>query len=76
MLPLSTFTELFALGMNPIPVIWDLNTKQVTNYPKHETDITAGRPQLQDVERWLNNGFKNFNGIALKLYPPIWYAGL
>lgn len=70
MLPLSTFTELFALGMNPIPVIWDLNTKQVTNYPKHETDITAGRPQLQDVERWLNNGFKNFNGIALKLYPP------
>lgn len=67
---LSVFTELFALGMNPIPVIWDLQTKQVTDYPKHETDITDGRPRLQDVERWLNNGFKNFNGIALKLYPP------
>lgn len=67
---LALFTELFALGLNPIPVIWDLDTKLVTDYPKHETDITEGRPRLNDVERWLNNGFKNFNGIALKLYPP------
>ena len=69
---LSVFTELFALGLNPIPVIWDKEKRVVTDYPKHETDIDkdTGRPQLKDIERWLNNGFKNFNGIALKLYPP------
>lgn len=69
---LALFTELFALGLNPIPVIWDEKTKVVTSYPKHETDIDkdTGRPQLKDIERWLNNGFKQFNGIALKLYPP------
>lgn len=70
MLTLATFTELFALGFNPIPVIWDLEKRTVSKYPLHETDITDGRPQIQDVERWLNNGFKEFNGIALKLYPP------
>lgn len=70
MLNLQTFTELFALGFNPIPVIWDFDKRTVSKYPLHETDITNGRPQIQDVERWLNNGFKEFNGIALKLYPP------
>lgn len=70
MLNLQTFTELYALGFNPIPVIWNVEKKQVEKYPLHETDITDGKPQLHDVERWLNNGFKNFNGIALKLYPP------
>lgn len=69
---LATFTELFALGLNPIPVIWDEEKRVVTKYPLHETDIDKdfGKPQLKDVERWLNNGFKHFNGIALKLYPP------
>lgn len=69
---LALFTELFALGLNPIPVIWDVEKRVVTDYPKHETDIDkiTGKPQIQDIERWLNNGFKSFNGIALKLYPP------
>lgn len=69
---LSTFTELFALGLNPIPVIWDEQNRVVTKYPLHETDIDKnfGKPQLSDIERWLDNGMKNFNGIALKLYPP------
>lgn len=70
MLNLQTFTTLFALGYNPIPVIWDKERKIVTKYPLHETDITDNKPHLHDVERWLNNGFKDFNGIALKLYPP------
>lgn len=67
-IPLQTFTELFALGYCPIPVIWE--NGQVKYYPEHQTDITDGRVGYQDVERWLNNGFKNFNGIALKVYPP------
>lgn len=67
---LSLFTSLFALGYNPIPVIWDLPSKTVTKYPEHNDDATNGKPQISDVERWLNNGFKNFNGIALKLFPP------
>lgn len=66
----SLFAELFALGLNPIPVIWDTERKIVSKYPLHEDDVTDGKPHLKDVERWLNNGFKNFNGIALKLYPP------
>lgn len=68
--PLQTFTELFALGFCPMPVIWDIEKRIVSKYPEHQTDITDGRVTLQDVERWLNNGFKNFNGVALKVYPP------
>lgn len=67
---LSLFTELFALGLNPIPVIWDIPNKIVSKYPEHGDDATDGIPNIEDVKRWLNNGFKDFNGIALKLFPP------
>lgn len=65
---ISVFTELFALGYNPIPIIWDGN--KPVGYPEHVTDATGGKPNIEDVKRWLNNGFKDFNGIALKLFPP------
>lgn len=67
---LSVFTELFALGMHPIPVIWDVQTKQVIKHPEHIIDTKDGIPKLEDIQRWLNNGFSNFNGIALKMLPP------
>lgn len=70
MLSLATFTELFALGLHPIPVIWDINTRTVLKHPEHIVDTTDGIPSIDDVKRWMDNGLKNYNGIALKMLPP------
>lgn len=69
---LALFTELFALGLHPIPIKWDVDKKQVAEFghPEHIKDTKDGIPTIEDVKRWTSNGFKDFNGIALKMLPP------
>ena len=69
---LQRFTELFDLGLHPIPVQFNPETRQVVKYghPPHEKDVT-GRVSIQDVRRWIKKPmFKDANGMAFKLYPP------
>lgn len=69
---LALFTELFALGMHPIPIKWDADKRQVTEngHPEHIKDTVNGIPTIEDVKRWADNGMKGFNGMALKMLPP------
>jgi hypothetical protein len=68
---IQIFTDLFNIGLHPIPLIWDSKTKQATGYPEHKTDIQSkdGKPDMVDITRWFDK-LKNANAIALKLYPP------
>lgn len=70
MLSLDTFSELYSLGLHPIPVLWDLEKRTVIAHPDHNVDTVNNTPSIEDVKRWISNGLKNYNGIALKLKPP------
>lgn len=63
------FIELFKLGLKPIPLIWDAETKSATSHCIEHGKVTA--------ENYTEGTFSNFikdvsasNGIALKLFPP------
>lgn len=63
------FIELFKLGLKPIPLIWDSETKSATSHCIEHGKVTA--------ENYTEGTFSNFikdvsasNGIALKLFPP------
>lgn len=68
---IKNFSELFEIGLHPIPLTWDTKTKNALYFPDHKTDIRSldGKPDMNDISRWFNNA-KNCNGVALKLYPP------
>lgn len=68
---ISIFTDLFSIGLHPIPLKWNTETKQAEIYPDHKTDIRSldGRPDMSDITRWFQK-IQNCNGIAVKLYPP------
>ena len=68
---IKIFSDLFEIGLHPLPIFWDIEKKTATGYPEHVTDVQSGngKHDLNDVKRWLQN-ITNANGIALKLYPP------
>ncbi len=68
---ISTFADLFEIGLHPIPLTWDAETKQALFFPDHKTDIRSkdGKPDMNDISRWFSQA-KNCNAAALKLYPP------
>lgn len=68
---IQVFQDLFDLGLHPIPLLWNEQTKQADHYPPHQTDIRSGngKHNLDDVKRWLHS-ITNANGIALKMHPP------
>jgi hypothetical protein len=68
---ISIFSDLFSIGLHPIPLHWNLDKKQAEIYPDHKTDIHSldGKPDMNDITRWLKK-IQNCNAIALKLYPP------
>lgn len=68
---ISIFSDLFSIGLHPIPLTWNKKTKQAEFFPDHKTDIRSldGKPNMEDISRWFMQA-KNCNGIALKLYPP------
>lgn len=68
---IKLFSDLFDLGLHPLPIKWNAETKQAEVYPEHITDVRSGsgKHDMNDVQRWLSN-MVNANGIALKLHPP------
>lgn len=68
---LQTFSDLFSVGLHPLPLLWDEKTKLATVYPEHITDVQSGngKHDINDVIRWLDK-IKNANAMALKLHPP------
>lgn len=68
---IQIFSDLFEIGLHPIPLHWDIQKNDAAIYPEHRTDIQSGngKPDINDVTRWFNK-IQNCNGIALKLYPP------
>ena len=68
---IKLFSDLFEIGLHPLPLKWNAETKQAEVYPEHVTDVRSGngRHDMNDVQRWLSD-MVNANGIALKLYPP------
>lgn len=71
MMDIQTFSDLFDIGLHPLPLKWNTETKQAEVYPEHITDVRSGngKHDLNDVKRWLSN-IVGANGIALKLHPP------
>ena len=68
---INIFSDLFDLGLHPIPLDWSNDDKTARVHPEHGTDITGldGKPVLNDVVRWMGK-LKKTDGVALKLYPP------
>lgn len=67
----SIFSDLFELGLHPLPIRWNPKTKDADFYPEHINDVQSGngKHDLNDVKRWLEK-IRDANGIALKLHPP------
>lgn len=68
---ISIFSDLFSIGLHPLPLTWDAVKKEATIYPGHVTDVRSGngKHDLNDVKRWLDE-MAHANGVALKLHPP------
>lgn len=68
---IQIFSDLFAIGLHPVPLHWNAQTRQAEIYPDHKTDIKSldGKPDMTDITRWFQK-ITNCNAIALKLYPP------
>lgn len=64
---IQLFSDLFSLGLTPIPVKWDITTKQQTLLPEHGNN--GNEIKLTDVNTWLKE-MDGANGLALKLFPP------
>jgi hypothetical protein len=63
------FIELFALGLKPIPLVWDQNSKSASSHCIAHSEVTD--------ENYTDKTFGNFvkslegvNGIAIKLFAP------
>jgi hypothetical protein len=64
---IQVFADLFSLGLTPIPVKWNEQTKLAEVHPEHANN---GREiMINDVSLWLDQ-MNGANGIALKLIPP------
>lgn len=68
---IKIFSDLFEIGLHPLPLKWNAETRQAEVYPEHINDVKSGngKHDLNDVKRWLNN-MAGANGVALKLHPP------
>lgn len=66
---INTFKELVALGLKPIPIKWDADTKQATSHSIPHGEITEAEWNATTLDQWIDK-IDNANGIALKLFPP------
>lgn len=62
---IQIFSDLFTIGLTPIPVKWDVQTKLATLHPEHGKDKIS----ITNVSGWMKD-MDGCNGIALKLFPP------
>lgn len=66
---INTFKELVALGLKPIPIKWDAETKVATSHSIPHGEITEAEWNATTLDQWIDK-IDNANGIALKLFPP------
>jgi hypothetical protein len=66
---LSYFKELLNLGLKPIPILWNAETKTANSHILQHSNITEENYNSTNIESWFNE-FDKANGIALKLFPP------
>lgn len=63
------FIELFKLGLKPIPLIWDAETKSATSHCIEHGKVTSENYTESTFSNYIND-VSAANGIALKLFPP------
>lgn len=63
------FIELFKLGLKPIPLIWDAETKSATSHCIEHGKVTDENYTEATFRTFIEDISKS-NGIALKLFPP------
>ena len=63
------FIDLFKLGLKPIPLIWDADTKSATSHCIEHGKVTAENYTETTFSNFIND-VSSANGIALKLFPP------
>lgn len=66
---IDIFKELVSVGLSPIPIIWDAETKSATSHQINHSEITNGSTNEQTLVEWVKY-IDSANGIALKLFPP------
>lgn len=60
-----------SIGLSPIPVKWDNETRFAISHPCHEIDIPDGKLTSEILQKWFTqDGYSNANAMALKMYPP------
>jgi hypothetical protein len=64
----SIFHGLVEIGLNPIPIIWDQETRSAESHQVKHSDVTAENYQ-HIASKWAMQ-IERANGIALKLFPP------
>jgi len=63
------FIELFKLGLSPIPLIWNPETKSADSHCIAHSEVTHEN-YTEDTFSSFVKSFDQVNGIALKLFPP------
>jgi len=63
---LSYFTDLIHLGLKPIPIKWDAETKQASSHLISHSNITENHYNINEFLSKIDS----CNGIALKLFAP------
>lgn len=63
------FIEIFKLGLKPIPLIWDAETKSATSHCINHGEISADNYNETNFSTFIKD-VSSCNGIALKLFPP------
>jgi len=68
---IKVLSELFEMGLYPVPVDWDINKKNVEKFPEYKTDIEDNGEyhSINDVSRWMQD-LNKMNGLALRMKPP------
>lgn len=66
---ISIFRELIAIGLKPIPIYWNAETKTADSHVVKHSEITDDNYNSTTIDKWLKE-IEQANGVALKLFPP------
>jgi len=66
---ISYFKEIISIGMKPIPIYWDSESKTATSHVVEHSKITDENWDNTSLDAWINE-IDQANGIAIKLFPP------
>jgi hypothetical protein len=66
---IQIFRELVDLGLKPIPIFWNAETKTADSHVVKHSEITDENYTNTTIDKWLKQ-IEQANGIALKLFPP------